>query len=313
MVSCCIFLLNSRGSLAAAGVITVEEYWLEIEDTLAAVQELQRISLDSDQDALENKAVFWESVTQVALPGNDFVTIDASFLVQLLREEPPNLEFIEAHLIMQLDAQQNAREGSDSSGAEEILASILAGEEFQWEAAEESQFSQFIKRFWAKIDEFLDGLFPERTTTITVDLTALFYLVSVVALGIIFSYVFSQMIGSLIPDAELVGSGEEAERITSELAYTRAQESSQTGDNRTAIRFLYLSALLFLEERQVLYYDRTKTNREYMQNVASYPELSEAFIQVVQTFDEAWYGFQEIDEETFRLYQYHVDQLRDNA
>jgi hypothetical protein len=40
---------------------------------------------------------------------------------------------------------------------------------------------------------------------------------------------------------------------------------SSEGDYRTAVRYLYLSLLLLLEEHGLLRYDRPLTDREYLQ------------------------------------------------
>lgn len=313
LISCCIFPLSTSTTHAADNTITEEEYWQEIEATLAAVRELLGNSPNIDEEVLEARAQYWENVSIVSLSEDEYVTIDTSFLVRMLRADPPDLAFLETHLQAQLDAYGESSAAGYPSNAEEILSTILEREEFTWKTAEKSKLEEFIDKILTKIGEFFSKLLPEGGVAFNIDLNLVLYVISAVLLGMVFYYVISQMRGSLIADAELIGMGEEAELITSEIAIARAQELSQAGDNRKAIRYLYLSALLFLEERKILRYDRTKTNREYMQNVAGHPEISADFNEVVETFDQVWYGFQEIDEEAFHSYQDHVNHLRDKA
>ena len=91
----------------------------------------------------------------------------------------------------------------------------------------------------------------------------------------------------------------------------RAQTLSNQGDYRNAVRYLYLSSLLVLDERGLLRYDRSRTNREYLRSVSSRPELSKPLGDVIDVFDRVWYGFDSVNEEDFESYVKHVDELRE--
>ena len=73
--------------------------------------------------------------------------------------------------------------------------------------------------------------------------------------------------------------------LTADAALQRAQTFSAGGDYRTAVRYLYLSTLLLLEERGLFRYDRSLTNREYLRRVAHDPTLSAILQDVVEVFD----------------------------
>jgi hypothetical protein len=77
-----------------------------------------------------------------------------------------------------------------------------------------------------------------------------------------------------------------------------------------AVRYLYLSALLLLEERGLLRYDRSQTNREYLRGVVHRPDLAAILQEVVEVFDRVWYGFQPIDEAEVSHYTARVAELR---
>jgi hypothetical protein len=124
-------------------------------------------------------------------------------------------------------------------------------------------------------------------------------------------YAFRGLIFDLVQDAR-AGEGETAdENLTAESAFARAQGLSRGGDYRSAVRYLYLSALLILDERGLLRYDRAKTNREYLNSVSGSPELSQPLDEVIEVFDNVWYGYHELDEAGFEHYSGRVRELKE--
>ena len=67
---------------------------------------------------------------------------------------------------------------------------------------------------------------------------------------------------------------------------------------------------MLAEERQLLRYDRSKTNREYLRSVAGHPELADVLKEVVDVFDRVWYGYQSLDRATFETYRNRIADLR---
>jgi hypothetical protein len=98
-------------------------------------------------------------------------------------------------------------------------------------------------------------------------------------------------------------------------ADARAQASALAaqGDYRNASRLLYLSALLWLDERRVLRYDRHLTNREYLNRLADRPALRSRMQPVVETFDRVWYGKQPLDAAGFAEYERQIGALREDG
>ncbi|RMD73583.1 MAG: DUF4129 domain-containing protein, partial [Chloroflexi bacterium] len=82
-----------------------------------------------------------------------------------------------------------------------------------------------------------------------------------------------------------------------------AAAARQAGDRRSAVRYLYLAALLWLDEQGLLHYDRSLTNREYLQQLRDQRSLRDRLAPVVNTFDAVWYGQQVIDEQAFARYE----------
>jgi hypothetical protein len=101
-----------------------------------------------------------------------------------------------------------------------------------------------------------------------------------------------------------------SEVLTADTALQRAQNLSNNGDYRSAVRYLYLSALLVLEEHGLLSYDRTKTNLEYLRSVSGHPELETPLKFVVEVFDRVWYGYQPLDDRGYQFYERQVGKLR---
>ena len=102
------------------------------------------------------------------------------------------------------------------------------------------------------------------------------------------------------------------EPLTSEDAFEKAQALSRGGDYRSAVRYLYLSSLLLLDERGLLRYDRTKTNREYLRSISRSPGLAKPLGEVIEVFDDVWYGYHSLEEETFKHYSDRVQELKEN-
>lgn len=97
--------------------------------------------------------------------------------------------------------------------------------------------------------------------------------------------------------------------LTAAEARRQAQSQAQSGSFRAAVRSLYLSALLGLEEKGWAPRDRTRTNRELLQQLAGRAPVEEHLRPVVETFDEVWYGIHEPDRSTFDAYAAEIDAL----
>lgn len=65
-----------------------------------------------------------------------------------------------------------------------------------------------------------------------------------------------------------------------------------------------------MDERGILRYDRSKTNREYLRSVSNMPELAKPLGEVIEVFDNVWYGYHSLEEETFKKYSDRVEELK---
>jgi hypothetical protein len=97
------------------------------------------------------------------------------------------------------------------------------------------------------------------------------------------------------------GTDEEVgEPVRSRQAEERAARLSQAGDYRSALRYLVLSTLLALQERDVLTLRPGLTNRELLRLLRQpgqpghtrSDEIAEALQVLIDAFDRVWYGHQ---------------------
>lgn len=134
-----------------------------------------------------------------------------------------------------------------------------------------------------------------------------------VAVAILLSYWLTRLLGGFVAEAEARRRREAGaeEPLTAVSARRQAQAQAQAGQYRQAVRSLYLSALLHLEERGLVRADRSLTNREYLAQAAVAEEVRRHLQPVVQTFDAVWYGVREPDGETFARYQREIDALNE--
>lgn len=90
---------------------------------------------------------------------------------------------------------------------------------------------------------------------------------------------------------------------TEKAALSRADIAIESNDFRGAIRYLYLSAIFHLQENGILPYDKSMTNREYLQQTEIDDNLQTALGPAITVFDEVWYGYKPCDEDTVSSYR----------
>lgn len=126
----------------------------------------------------------------------------------------------------------------------------------------------------------------------------------VIALGIVIAFFVRQIRMNLIVEVSDDVSDTELERVVTEkAALARAETAEASNDFRSALRFLYLSAILHLQERGVLPYDKSLTNREYLHQMPENIDLQATLGPAVTVFDEVWYGHKPCDAETVADYR----------
>jgi hypothetical protein len=292
-------------------LITFEEYWELVRNTRQTIVELEAEPEVAIQQQLNALASQWEDVTAVEFPDQSVIPVDPSYLVAILKQDSPDLKNIAALMNALLKAHEDFPQKVFTVQDVEPLKEILARPEFQWTQARAAEAPAWIQRILDFIAEIMNrisygiqnGIYYGRVPLV----------IAAVLIFILSLYFITRNLSrNLVREAELAAeNGDDDALLTSKGAMQRAQTLSGQGDYRNAVRYLYLSSLLILDEHGVLRYDRSRTNREYLRSVSSKPELAKPLSDVIDVFDRVWYGFDAVDDETYQSYVKHVDELRD--
>lgn len=302
-------LVLSASNAAGMLPLPLEEYWRRMEETRSLVVGQAGQSSEVAQIRLRAAAEEWAGVTAVRLPDETVMPVEHSFLVAQLRAEPPNLERLRGLLDALLSARQEWPQARHDAAALLALQDVLSRPEFQWPEEEPSALAEWLRQVQEWFADLWERLFPEG---VSVDAPVVRYLLlglGVALLGSILAYVLRNLRAGVVAEAE-TGDGETEENLTAAAALKQARAWAERGDRRTAVRYLYLSALLLLEERGLLRYDRSLTNREYLRSVAGLPELQAALQPVIEVFERVWYGYQPPEEAEYGRFAEQVAALQ---
>ncbi len=303
--------LSAAGRVWAAGRMDAEissgQYWQLVDQSRQAVANLKGQSAEKVRAGLDDLALRWEAVKAVRLENGEVIPLDNSFILSALRAEKPDLNNLGKLLAALRAAREDYPAAQFTAKDIQPVKEILSRPEFQWKEQEPNPINEWIQKLWDRIAKWLDKIIPDVSLP-DVDLSPL----AVILLVLVLLYAFRGLFVDLISDARLNGNGETGDEVlTAESAFQRAQSLSRGGDYRSAVRYLYLSSLLLLDERGLLRYDRTRTNREYLRTVSDSPELAQPLSEVIEVFDNVWYGYHELDEASFKHYSDRVEELKE--
>ena len=253
---------------------------------------------------------------QVQLKDGQIVPVDNSYLVVLLKSSnADNLTTVSSLVETLLAAHGRYPSELFTSADLQRLNVILSDPRFQWKAAQPNPIQKWITDQVNRFNEWLQSLFGNKDSngaTGSVDPFSFVPTLTTILLVLVLLYVFRSLFFDLVAESRLADDASaDSEPLTAEQALARAHTLSRGGDYRSAVRYLYLSSLLLLDERGLLRYDRSKTNREYLSSLSNTPELSEPLNEVIDVFDNVWYGYHSLDEETFKHYSDRVEELKE--
>lgn len=304
-------MIGAAESSARGAALTPEAYWQKLEATRAQLAQLAEAPPEAARAALDAAADEWTAIREVTLPDGTRLPLDHLALAAQLRRDPPDL----ARLADQIDSILAAREAWPAPRHQaqdlEALNRLLARPEFQWVEQPPSWLEQLWRDLQAAFWRFVAQLIGEAP----VDLDGLGYVFTaagIIGLLIVLIFIARALRAGFAAEAQ-AHVDDEAAVMSAQAALQRAQALSRAGDYRTAVRYLYLSALLLLDERGLLRYDRSLTNREYLRRVADKPELARHLREVVEVFDRVWYGYQPLDAAAYARYAEHVAALEKQA
>jgi hypothetical protein len=273
-----------------------------VREAFAAAQRSDRIGLEQVASRLAN-------TRSVSLPGGPSIAVDNSWLRQVLEAEEPDMSAIEARLGAILDALAQPNTSAPADALERLRA-LLGKPPFAQAGSSEGSW---WNDFWAWVLRLLGSLLRPIGMATQPAGEAIGWAVLAVGgllLAGLIGYVLRGLRRSMAADAS-IAADDPAAGLTARTALDQAGDIARGGDYRTAMRYLYLSALLWLDERDLLRYDRALTNREYLERLRDNAALRERLRPIVETFDRVWYGHAALDAEGFAAYRAHVEALRD--
>lgn len=156
--------------------------------------------------------------------------------------------------------------------------------------------------------EYLEKLLDHRAWD--ADLKYVLLPIAAIALAAVVIFFIRQIRMNLIAEARDEVTETALARVeTEKAALARAETAAAASDFREALRYLYLSAILHLQERRVLPYDKSLTNREYLHQAQADIDLHTTLGPAITVFDEVWYGYKPCDAETVANYRDLLQQV----
>lgn len=295
-------LLTSSVTHAQATVpdITTYESWLR--EALVAASRSDRLGLEQVAERLT-------STMEVQTTDGATVPVDNRWLAQALAEPDPDFPQIATRLSALLDAVVQPPSAAPPD-AIQSLQDILSRPPFAAvEPPEEGAWDWLLQWIEDLLERLLAPVFDVGTGTGSVLGWIVIAICGLLLAGVLL-YLFLNMRRALTAEAQATAPDDYEAGLTAATALQQANDLARGGDYRTAVRYLYLSSLLWLDERGLLRYDRALTNREYLKNLADNPQLRSQLQPIVETFDQVWYGHAPLDDERFLAYQQQVETLR---
>ncbi len=309
LVGACVVLGMAAGTALALGPISLDEYRAVVHNALTLVDQAGSETNPSTRAPLLSQAADrLEAVTEVETTSGTTFRINNVGLVGDLRAASAgkaNVTTGDLHdrlaaLEVLLSNPPTEPSAADRAKLQEIFNRPPFVPEPEGPLAQlQRQFLEWLNRL---LSNTAQGVFDLRDVIVVVG-------VGVVAVGTAaLVYAFRRNLVAMVHVKEKeVGQAP----LTAARALSEARQFANAGNYREAVRELYLATLLMLDERGLLRYDRSLTNREYLDAVAGEPAVHAALEPIVNTFDRTWYGFQAMGQEEFESYRRQVQGMRD--
>jgi hypothetical protein len=258
---------------------------------------LQQALVQPDPSAIKAEALqLWQGVRQVRL-SNSVIEIDVQWVMQpLATGDSESLRTLQQRVRALLDYHASLVPG-ESGPALSALDEVLRDSRFRYEDVTPTPIPTQMPAI--DLDPVANAVSPGLSQV-------LLMAAGVVAVIAVFLY-FAR--GLHIQPAALDEIASPDEPATSSGAVDRAADFAAARDYRSAIRYLYLSSLLLLDERGLIHYDSTLTNREHLRQVHGRPQLHDLLRGIVNVFEDVWYGYAAVDETLYQQYLQHIHQL----
>jgi hypothetical protein len=299
---------------SGTNTISVDEYWDLVGHSRQVVDNVKGLPSDKIREALSGLTGQWGQIHDVRLDDGQLIAVDNSYLLALLGSGTPDLVRIETVLDQLQTAHKTYPSKIFTTADLAALQEILSRPDFQWREESPNPIGEWFQNLWDRFNRWLESIFGGGQGTgqnggVVIDPLSM---LASILLVLILLYVFRTLFVDFVGEAQVNDQNDGSEELlTSGTAFSKAQALSRGGDYRSAVRYLYLSSLLLLDERGLLRFDRSKTNHEYLRSVANSPELAGPLEEVIEVFDDVWYGYHSLDEDSFRHYSDRVEELKE--
>jgi hypothetical protein len=285
-----------------AGSLTEREFWDRLERTNTLLLKAISQSGAAQQTTLASIRPLWQAVDTVQFTNGSSMTVDMAWLTEnLSASTAPDLQR-RVQAILDYHTRRQPALPTDSQQSLNKLDQILKDPRFHYPDPTPTAVPFEPE---AQPDSSGGG------SGIGIPVGLSEALLAFVGIVVVIVVLFFLARGFNIQPASLDLSDDGSDDpTTSESARERAEDSQAEQDYRTAIRYLYLESLLLLDERGLIHYDRSLTNREHLRQVSNQPNVTEALRPVVNTFDRVWYGFASVDEALYQEFVQNVERLR---
>lgn len=325
-----VLLWVAGGSLTVSAASSVKEYT----ERLIQAEQLTDQLIDSEPAAAEIIAAM-NSVKQL-VPAQEDIQLDEQIIrtnnvwlhdaVGLViknangDEEQLRSMLIEiADRLFILQESVNTSLNSANSAAQdqrELLAKILTRHEYLPEDQKETFLKKWGKRVWKQIEDLLLKLLSGRSAKVGstgtgtanfVRIAVILVLLAAASIGLVKLMRRLQRRQKKDREAREVLGEELPDDATAADLLNNANQLARAGDFRSAIRRAYIALLCELEQRGNVRLHRSKTNRDYLEELRPQQMLYPTFSVMTSAFEHVWYGQEPASETEFNdfLTLYH--------
>lgn len=200
--------------------------------------------------------------------------------------------------------QSNALDVESSPQAKKAaLTKILARREYK--GTETSWSDRATRHWWRGFLKWLNRHSSERVASAAGVFAEILAVIVVLVLLVLIGYALS-LIGRRARFGDKVPKQAKADIYigpdTSKGALDEAAKLAGSGDFRSALRLVYLAALLRLDDANLIRFDRTGTNWEYLALLRAKPDVYNLLRPVTITFDRKWYGHEPATEADYSIF-----------
>lgn len=288
----------------------VEGATTSLESYRRAVEEARRL-LQTEPPRLDEAQQVLSEIDSVTLASGETVRI-----APLLGDSNTPFDVEAARLRLQIVATQLDAAGADRTAERlAVLDEVLAGPQFQRRESLLDQFRRWLSNLFERLaPDVQPGITPSPLDERTAQVAGWSVIGGAAALLLFLMVRWLQtVLRAFVRDARRTEQNGDALPATLAEARQAASRYAQSGDYRSAVRHLYLAALLTLQERRIVPSDPSFTNREVLERTPGDHPSHEPLQLVVDVFDDVWYGVHEPDNDTFERYRRAVDELEHSA